>query len=1000
MHHEAYLSSMISPVLVGRDAQIAAVERLLRTVAAGQAAPRVLLIQGEAGIGKSRLLAALKERAVTPAWRCVESTCFEQYQGVPYAPLIDLLRGSAGSVDELVEALGPEADVLELLPELAGTRRHQVAEQRRELHDPAQEQRRLFSALASWFAKSAGKAPLLLIVEDLHWSDTASLTFLPILVRTLASLPALLVVTLRGEEASPSLRAALAELNRQRLAAEISLSRLSREEVGTMVAACFQLGRPVHPDFLDTLYDLTEGNPFFIEEVLTSLVSAGDIFYADGTWDRKPLDQLQIPQSIQEAVFRRTALLSQAAREVLTLAAALGRRFNFALLQQTTGHDEATLLALIKELIAVQVVFEESEDQFAFRHALGRAAVYNSLLARERRVLHRRLAEALEQAGSTVYLADLAQHFAEAQVWDKALRYAEAAAQAAWRAYAPREVIVHLTGALEAAQHLPGIARAPLLHLRGQAYATLDSFAAAQADYQEALADARLGGRSTDEWQALLDLGFLWSSRDYVRAGDYFERMLVSARTLGDPARLAHSLNRVGNWHMNHDRPHTARQAHAEAFSIFTQLGDEHGLAETLDLLGISCYLCGDLAQGTAHFNQAIALFTAQDNRHGLINCLVHLGLRAEFDIEVLDFEHLGARSGSLERAVALAQEIGWRAGEAFALMTMGSHLLGRGDYGRALASLERAQAIASEIEHQSWALQTHAALGLLYLDLLHPVQAAEQLTEAMSLARAMSSVLMMRTIARYLAAAFMQQQRFDEAEEVLHQAAAPGGDVPEPSLITRQLRLAGAELALMRGEPERALEEIDALITSTANLGAHVIPRLWLVRGTAYSALRRYDAARETISAALAAAQAQGRRPLAWRAQAALVGVAMGQRRREEAQAAALAARALVDELARTLDEGELRQSFQAHADAAIPNPAVLTPRQALKQTFDGLTDRELEVARLIARGYTNRQIAVTLTLSERTVSTHIGNIYGKLGFNARAQLTRWAIEKGIISA
>jgi DNA-binding NarL/FixJ family response regulator len=260
--------------------------------------------------------------------------------------------------------------------------------------------------------------------------------------------------------------------------------------------------------------------------------------------------------------------------------------------------------------------------------------------------------------------------------------------------------------------------------------------------------------------------------------------------------------------------------------------------------------------------------------------------------------------------------------------------------------------------------------------------------------------VLTARHIARYLVAAYAQQRAFDQADELLRHPLVHAPGAEGQSLVSRNLRLAGAELALARGEPALALDEVAALIAATANRDGHVIPRLWLARGLAEVELRRYDAAHETLTAALAAAQAQGRRPLTWRIQAALARVLSPQRRREEFHAFTLAAQGMVDELARTISAPELREAYRARAYAAIPQTPTLTPRQALKQTFDGLTDRELDVARLIARGYTNRQIADALVLSERTVSTHIGNIYGKLGFTARAQLIAWAIEKSIGSA
>src|SRR4029078_1473495 len=138
-------------------------------------------------------------------------------------------------------------------------------------------------------------------------------------------------------------------------------------------------------------------NPFFIEEVLKSLVAAGDIFYADGAWERKPLDELTIQRSINAAVSARTANLSDEARQTLVVAAVAGRRFDFDLLQVMTSNDEQALLAIIKELVAAQLVVEGSAGHSAFRHAVTQQAIYSDLLVRERRALHREIAAAMRR---------------------------------------------------------------------------------------------------------------------------------------------------------------------------------------------------------------------------------------------------------------------------------------------------------------------------------------------------------------------------------------------------------------------------------------------------------------------------------------------------------------------------------------------------------------------------------------------------------------------------
>src|SRR3989441_6419300 len=302
----------------------------------------------------------------------------------------------------------------------------------------------------------------------------------------------------------PSLRHFLAQWDREHLTQEILLARLTRDEVEAMLRAIFALPRSMHLDLPDLLYGLTDGNPFFVEEILKSLIVSGDIFYANGRWDRKPLGELYIPRSVQDAVQQRTDQLSERARQMLALAAVAGRRFDFSLLQQLTHYDESQLLQVMKEVIAAQLVVEESAEQFAFRHALTRQAIYADLLVRERKALHRRIAEMLERLYASVldaHLADLAYHFFEASAWEKALEYGQRAGEQAQAMYAPHAAIDQVTRALDAAQRGSIPPPASLYRLRGQAYETLGDFERARLDYETMLQMTREAGERHAEWQ-------------------------------------------------------------------------------------------------------------------------------------------------------------------------------------------------------------------------------------------------------------------------------------------------------------------------------------------------------------------------------------------------------------------------------------------------------------------------------------------------------------------
>ena len=246
------------------------------------------------------------------------------------------------------------------------------------------------------------------------------------------------------------------------------------------------------------------------------------------------------------AVQQRLDHLSPDARNLLSIAAVAGRRFDFALLQAMIEREETTLIQLIKELITAQLVVEESDDVFTFRHALTRQATYTDLLARERRALHRLIAETMERIYADMldaHLDDLAYHFYTAGAWANVLEYAQRAGEKAQRLYAPRTALEHFTHALEAAHHLSLPPPSTLYRARGHAYETLGAFEHALSDYEQVLNAARSTHDPLLECQSLLDLGALWRARDYARAGEHFQRATILARTLGDASMLAHTLN-------------------------------------------------------------------------------------------------------------------------------------------------------------------------------------------------------------------------------------------------------------------------------------------------------------------------------------------------------------------------------------------------------------------------------------------------------------------------
>src|SRR3989440_7469115 len=390
----AYNPSVICPILIGRTAELAAFHLLIDQVKSGRG--QVALLWGEAGVGKSRLVAETKTYAASQGFLLLQGNCFQADRAFPYAPFLDLLRSCFSSSSPLTrhnDLTSFAQEFSRFLPDVAPLIPEHTPLVVPSSLDPEQEQRRLFALLLHFFTRAAIRQPLLFIVEDLHWSDETSLELLLYLARGCRHLPILFVLTYRSDEVSAELRHGLAEFDREHLAQDFSLQRLARADVDAMLQAIFAMHQAVHTGLLESIYQLTEGNPFFIEEVLKSLIATGEITSREGVWERTLLfgthtRHSSIPRSVQDAVYQRTKQLSARARQVLTLAAVAGRRFDFTIFQQVMHDDAAPKLAMMKEIVEDQVVVGEAARHDLFRPSRTPQAVYSELLSGERTAWH------------------------------------------------------------------------------------------------------------------------------------------------------------------------------------------------------------------------------------------------------------------------------------------------------------------------------------------------------------------------------------------------------------------------------------------------------------------------------------------------------------------------------------------------------------------------------------------------------------------------------------
>jgi DNA-binding CsgD family transcriptional regulator/tetratricopeptide (TPR) repeat protein len=989
------VSQHTCPVLVGRTSELTRLESLLDESAHGQA--RLAVITGEAGVGKSRVMRELLTRAkARHTAQTLMGSCRELDRDFPFAPIADALRQKLAEDEvDARDVFGADLDgFLWLLPELG----RPSAAAPLPLA-PEQEKRRCFEAIAALLKRLAARRPLLFVLEDLHWADATTLELLEVLPRRLHSTRTLILLTVRSDEQERVLDYCLAKLRREHVIdLEVSLEPLGREDVGCMLEA--MLGTTSSATMIAAVHTRTEGNPFFIEELVAGAPASDPVAWLGS--------EPAVPGTVREAVLRRLDGLGREAQAICNLAAAMGRRSDLDLLTAASGMPREQVIAALEVLVERNILEEQRHetggDAFVFRHALTRDAIYGHLLLARRRDLHLQVATVLERlnqgaAGGQRGAAgdgDLGYHFHAAQHWDHALTYASRAGDAARQLHATSEALIHYQRALDAARALGSPRTAELERRCGQCLSLLGGFDAARQHLEAALQAARRDRDSALEQGALFDLARLYASRDYRQGQRYAEEALALARQMQDRRLEALALNRLGNMHTNLLRMGEARALHEDALERFRELKDPWGIADCLDLIGMARFLGGERAEARASFAQAAAAFAELDDTERVASSLTSSALfLSVFDGPCsADAGPSACRSDAVE-GLRLSRALGWRAGESYALVAAASLDLAEGNYGDALRNADAALAIAREIDHQQWQVIALLALGLIHADLLDHRQALGRFESALQLAQAVGSAQWIERLEAWVACC--RGRLGDRASA----AAALTTLLPRTShpgtIGQRRALCALAEIRLAEDNAEAALDLLDSLLEGASG------PRpaaLLFLRAKALLALGRHEEADGALLEARRLADEFGPRSLLWQIAAARADLWRESNAEISAEEARIA-RAEVSALARSIPEGELHAAFM---QAAEVRPWVRpTGRQRTAPAPGapgGLTPREREVIVGVAQGMSNREVASHLSIAEKTVEMHVSSCLGKLGFVSRAQLAAWAVTEGLAPA
>ncbi|MBN1221271.1 MAG: tetratricopeptide repeat protein [Anaerolineae bacterium] len=781
--------------IIGREYELETLVSQYRHVLQEQKGGSLVVVTGDAGLGKSRLISEfqkqvseVKEDGVGPLWLSGRGLSYRQsfknrlFVDILYSYL-ELPENPDDSLVKLrIEDMGDRLfgrrknEIVPYLATLLGISLDEEVAANLPLNDPQVLQQRTFLAMGQWVEALVSQQPVVMVLEDLHWADSSSVDLIQFLSTLTIYNPVLMICVTRPERESTfwNTKMQIAQ-DFPDTFSELTLWPLTDEESRQVMKYLLKIDQ-MPAALEELLLSRAEGNPLFLEEVLRSLIEEGAIEHADGRWEiTRSATEIDIPHTLQGVLTARIDRLEEEVKRVLQVAAVIGRYFPRSVLAPIINEPE-TLEKALDQLEAadlIEVRTREPEAEYMFKHVLTHETAYNSLLHEQRKVIHKQIADYMAfnlfwMLGEE-YAPIVAEHYYKSETWPRAMRYLHRAAEAAIQSFANQEAVEFYNRALDVARLIDPkeVDHAALLAIhegRANILTRLGEPQKAIADYEAMLAKAKDLTDVSAERRALNGLGSLHASHyDASLALDFLQKALVVARQIGEQEGIADTLNQLGSFYYQMGQLKEATACFQEAQDIGVALGDDARRIEAEDGLARIMLEQGETAASLQRYQTEIIKTRRRLGYHsGLMTSLTSILMARTF---TADYKRANQTA---EEALELQQ----RSGDLYQVpMIKYYHAFGQlhqGELGAAGDNLKEGLRLSQQQRQKSAQVLGMAWLSYYYLNLGLYSDGLRQAEQSTHIARELGSPFYLMRAQSMLGAAYRHTQRLDEAIQEL----------------------------------------------------------------------------------------------------------------------------------------------------------------------------------------------------------------------------------------